>query len=71
MKVLIGILVFIVSIPVFAVVGFVAMVGYTSWGWLPIIFELNNWFGGYGLGLAIGLIALAITMYVQYKLEAE
>lgn len=28
----------------------------TAWMWLPIVFDLNNFFGGFWLGLVIGLV---------------
>ena len=45
-----------------------------SWVWLPIIFDLNNCFGGAGLGFVIGIVittlTLAVIIFVDYKFES-
>ena len=46
-----------------------------SWLWLPIIFDLNNCFGGAGLGFVIGIVisilTLVVTGVVDYKLDRD
>ena len=41
-----------------------------SWVWLPIIFDLNNCFGGAGLGFVIGIIISVVAGVVGHKLES-
>ena len=41
-----------------------------SWVWLPIIFDLNNCFGGAGLGLVLGIIISVVAGIVGHKLES-
>ena len=45
-----------------------------AWAWLPIVFDLNNCFGGAGLGLVLGsIISVATTIVaiiVEDKLES-
>ena len=40
-----------------------------SWVWLPIIFDLNNCFGGAGLGFVIGIIISVVAGVVGHKLD--
>ena len=42
----------------------------TSWIWLPIIFDLNNCFGGAGLGFVLGIIISVVAGIVGHKLES-
>ena len=41
-----------------------------SWVWLPIIFDLNNCFGGAGLGFVLGIIISVVAGVVGYKLDS-
>ena len=41
-----------------------------SWAWLPIIFDLNNCFGGAGLGFVLGIIISVVAGIVGHKLES-
>ena len=41
-----------------------------SWVWLPIIFDLNNCFGGAGLGFVLGIIISVVAGIVGHKLES-
>ena len=41
-----------------------------SWIWLPIVFDLNNCFGGAGLGFVLGIIISVVAGIVDYKLES-
>ena len=38
-----------------------------SWAWLPIVFDLNNCFGGAGLGLVLGIIISVGTEIIKQK----
>ena len=44
-----------------------------AWAWLPIVFDLNNCFGGAGLGFVLGIVITILTSVVtgiiDYKLE--
>ena len=44
-----------------------------AWVWLPIVFDLNNCFGGAGLGFILGLVIAiltsVVTSIVKYKLD--
>ena len=42
-----------------------------SWIWLPIIFDLNNCFGGAGLGFVLGIVISVVAGVVGYKLESD
>lgn len=42
----------------------------TSWAWLPIVFDLNNCFGGAGLGFVLGIIISVVTGIIEHKLES-
>lgn len=70
-NILLGILVFIVSIPVFTVLGIVAFAGYTAYIWLPLVFDLS--FGlssvtGFIIGLAITFATIIVGGIIQHKL---
>ena len=41
-----------------------------SWAWLPIIFDLNNCFGGAGLGFVLGIAISVVAGVVGHKLES-
>lgn len=41
-----------------------------SWAWLPIIFDLNNCFGGAGLGFVLGIVISVVAGVVGHKLES-
>lgn len=41
-----------------------------SWVWLPIIFDLNNCFGGAGLGFVLGIVISVVAGVVGHKLES-
>lgn len=38
-----------------------------SWVWLPIVFDLNNCFGGAGLGFVIGIVISVGTEIIRQK----
>ena len=38
-----------------------------SWVWLPIIFDLNNCFGGIGLGFVLGIVISVVTEIIRQK----
>ena len=40
----------------------------TSWIWLPIVFDINNCFGGVGLGLVLGIIISVGTEIIRQKI---
>lgn len=42
-----------------------------SWAWLPIIFDLNNCFGGAGLGFVLGIIISVVVGIVGHKLDND
>ena len=42
----------------------------TSWAWLPIVFDINNCFGGAGLGFVLGIIISVVVGIIGYKLES-
>ena len=42
-----------------------------SWVWLPIIFDLNNCFGGAGLGFVLGIIISVVAGIVGHKLDND
>ena len=42
-----------------------------SWVWLPIIFDLNNCFGGAGLGFVIGIIISVGTEIIKQKVSEK
>lgn len=45
------------------------VVGVTAWIWLPVVFDLNNFFGGCWLGLIIGLVVSIGTQVLVDKLS--
>ena len=42
-----------------------------AWAWLPIIFDLNNCFGGAGLGLVLGIIISVGTEIIKQKVSEK
>ena len=42
-----------------------------AWAWLPIVFDLNNCFGGAGLGFVLGIIISVVAGIIEYKLESD
>ena len=38
-----------------------------SWAWLPIVFDLNNCFGGAGLGFVLGIVISVGTEIIRKK----
>ena len=46
-------------------------VGVMSWIWLPIVFDINNCFGGAGLGLVIGIIISVVTEIIKQKVSEK
>ena len=42
-----------------------------SWFWLPIMFDLNNCFGGAELGLVLGIVITIATSVVKNKLVSK
>ena len=42
-----------------------------SWVWLPIVFDLNNCFGGAGLGLVLGIIISVGTEIIKQKVSEK
>lgn len=42
-----------------------------SWAWLPIIFDLNNCFGGAGLGFVLGIVISVVAGVVGHKLDSD
>ena len=45
--------------------------GVMSWVWLPIIFDINNCFGGVGLGLVLGIIISVGTEIIKQKVSEK
>ena len=45
--------------------------GVMSWIWLPIVFDINNCFGGVGLGLVIGIIISVGTEIIKQKVSEK
>ena len=41
-----------------------------AWVWLPIVFDLNNCFGGAGLGFVLGIVISVVAGVVGHKLES-
>ena len=41
-----------------------------AWAWLPIVFDLNNCFGGAGLGFVLGIVISVVTGIIEHKLES-
>ena len=46
------------------------IIGGMAWLWLPIVFDINNCFGGVGLGLVLGIVISVVTAIVEDKLES-
>ena len=46
------------------------IIGGMAWLWLPIVFDINNCFGGIGLGLVLGIIISVVTGIIGHKLES-
>ena len=42
-----------------------------AWAWLPIVFDLNNCFGGVGLGLVLGIIISVGTEIIKQKVSEK
>lgn len=42
-----------------------------AWAWLPIVFDLNNCFGGAGLGLVLGIIISVGTEIIKQKVSEK
>lgn len=47
------------------------IVAVMSWAWLPIVFDLNNCFGGAGLGFVIGIVILVGTEIIRQKVSEK
>lgn len=45
--------------------------GVMSWIWLPIVFDINNCFGGVGLGLVLGIIISVGTEIIKQKVSEK
>lgn len=60
---LISVLYMYVVLPIF-------IIGGMAWLWLPIVFDINNCFGGIGLGLVLGIIISVVTGIIGHKLES-
>lgn len=60
---LISVLYMYVVLPIFIISGM-------AWLWLPIVFDINNCFGGVGLGLVLGIIISVVTGIIGNKLES-
>ena len=45
--------------------------GVMSWIWLPIVFDINNCFGGAGLGLVLGIIISVGTEIIKQKVSEK
>ena len=42
-----------------------------SWAWLPIVFDLNNCFGGAGLGFVLGIVISVGTEIIKQKVSEK
>ena len=42
-----------------------------AWIWLPIVFDINNCFGGVGLGLVLGIIISVVTEIIKQKVSEK
>ena len=49
----------------------VYLAGVMSWIWLPIVFDINNCFGGVGLGLVLGIIISVGTEIIKQKVSEK
>ena len=45
--------------------------GVMAWIWLPIVFDINNCFGGVGLGLVLGIIVSVGTEIIKQKVSEK
>ena len=45
--------------------------GVMAWAWLPIVFDINNCFGGVGLGLVLGIIISVGTEIIKQKVSEK
>ena len=45
--------------------------GVMAWIWLPIVFDINNCFGGVGLGLILGIIISVGTEVIKQKVSEK
>ena len=45
--------------------------GVMSWAWLPIVFDLNNCFGGAGLGFVLGIVISVGTEIIKQKVSEK
>lgn len=45
--------------------------GVMAWMWLPIVFDINNCFGGVGLGLVLGIIISVGTEIIKQKVSEK
>lgn len=45
--------------------------GVMAWIWLPIVFDINNCFGGVGLGLVLGIIISVGTEIIKQKVSEK
>ena len=57
---LISVLYMYVVLPIF-------IIGGMAWLWLPIVFDINNCFGGVGLGIVLGIIISVVTEIIRQK----
>ena len=46
-------------------------IGIMAWLWLSIVFDLNNCFGGAGLGFVLGIVITIATSVVKNKLVSK
>ena len=63
-------LIFIFSMLVIYFLGPFYIAAIMAWAWLPIVFDLNNCFGGAGLGFVLGIIISVVAGIVGHKLES-
>lgn len=45
--------------------------GVMAWIWLPIVFDINNCFGGVGLGFVLGIIISVVTEIIKQKVSEK
>ena len=68
-------LVFLLELLINALYMYVALpiylAGVMSWIWLPIVFDINNCFGGVGLGLVLGIIISVGTEIIKQKVSEK
>lgn len=53
------------------VIGPIFITGIMAWIWLPIVFDINNYFGGVGLGLVLGIIISVGTEIIKQKVSEK